>query len=113
MNYVRATEWDEDVENAFRLQETGWLDLDDYASQYGIPERWKDGRYSKLVTKDRGYFVYWEKERQCSDEYVSSVLLAREQTSGDEAWVHVELPRTPSDSRLGKENQVESPSEMA
>ena len=36
----RATQWNEEVEEQYRLQQVGWRNLDEYIEGYGEPERW-------------------------------------------------------------------------
>jgi hypothetical protein len=37
---ARAKEWTLEVENAFRVQEVGYRDIDEYVSLRGVPEVW-------------------------------------------------------------------------
>ncbi len=48
------------------------MTIEEYESVYGTPERWTrdfcEFEYiSKLQLKQNGFFVYWKKERECSD----------------------------------------------
>lgn len=59
---------------AFRVQECGWRDPEEYQGTYGIPERWADsGLFACVRTKDEGAFVYWRRTRECEDRFVTRV----------------------------------------
>lgn len=44
---------------AFRMQEMGFRDVYEYIGKYGEPEVWDNGLYSKLQSKETGFFTYW------------------------------------------------------
>lgn len=61
---------------AFRIQELGWRNEDEYAETYGVPDRWEESGFIKAVrVKETGYIVYWRKYRECEDKYVNRVKL--------------------------------------
>lgn len=77
---VRATEWTEAVENAYRLQFCDYRDLQEYESHWGPPEYWPADEQgnkfiSKVQLKGSGHFTYWRKFRECEDKNVKKVKL--------------------------------------
>ncbi|DBA04411.1 TPA: hypothetical protein N0F65_010007 [Lagenidium giganteum] len=69
----RPKEWTPEVEEAFRVQQTGWRDLKEYMETYGQPERWENGFIRCTRVKSNGYYTYWRAFRECDDKYIHSV----------------------------------------
>lgn len=69
----RAKVWTPEVENCFRMQEMGWRDVEEYRSVFGEPEYWDNGLYSKLQSKQNGFWTYWKRERECADKFLHRV----------------------------------------
>ncbi|OQS01617.1 hypothetical protein ACHHYP_00603 [Achlya hypogyna] len=69
----RPKEWTPEVEEAFRIQQTGWRDISDYKSKYGEPERWENGFIRCTRVKASGYYTYWRQTRECEDKYLNKV----------------------------------------
>lgn len=44
---------------AFRVQQTGWRDLNEYRASYGEPDRWSNGFIRCTRVKSNGYYTYW------------------------------------------------------
>lgn len=77
---VRATVWNQDVENAYRLQFCGYRDVQEYESHWGTPEYWPADEagnifISKVKLKGSGFFTYWRKFRECEDKNIKKVKL--------------------------------------
>eukprot|EP00326_Haptolina_ericina_P011316 CAMPEP_0181219016 /NCGR_PEP_ID=MMETSP1096-20121128/28019_1 /TAXON_ID=156174 ORGANISM="Chrysochromulina ericina, Strain CCMP281" /NCGR_SAMPLE_ID=MMETSP1096 /ASSEMBLY_ACC=CAM_ASM_000453 /LENGTH=129 /DNA_ID=CAMNT_0023311305 /DNA_START=81 /DNA_END=470 /DNA_ORIENTATION=- len=79
---ARAKEWDETVENAYRLQEAGYRDLAEARSLgHPEPELWpQTGLIRKLTTKESmrkevPSTLYFRKQRECADKDLSKVKL--------------------------------------
>ena len=74
----RAKVWTLDVENSFRYQLAGWMDISEYLSTYSCPEVWPDSGFIKcLQSKKTGYFMYFRQHRECEDKYLNRVKLYR------------------------------------
>lgn len=74
----RAKVWSLEVENSFRYQLAGWIDISEYLSQYQCPEVWPDsGMIKCLQNKKSGYFMYFRQHRECEDKYLNRVKLYR------------------------------------
>nr|A7WQL9.1 RecName: Full=Meiosis expressed gene 1 protein homolog [Oxyrrhis marina]ABV22474.1 meiosis expressed protein 1-like protein [Oxyrrhis marina] len=74
----RAKAWTPEIEDQFRLQNSGFKSLDEYVDMYGEPERWPNelgGFISKTQLKSNGYFVYWRKFRECEDKHLAQVKI--------------------------------------
>ncbi|CCI39511.1 unnamed protein product [Albugo candida] len=71
----RPKEWSYQAEEAFRLQQTGWRDLNEYTEAFGEPERWENGYISCTRVKSNGFFTYWRESRECEDRYLHQVKL--------------------------------------
>ena len=79
---VRAREWSDEVEEAYRFQEAGYRDERE-ALALGHPpiERWPDLRLvRKLVTRESlgtaaESKIYFSKRRECEDKDLSKVKL--------------------------------------
>ncbi|KAJ0400127.1 hypothetical protein P43SY_009930 [Pythium insidiosum] len=69
----RPKEWTPEVEEAFRVQQTGWRDLKEYMESYGEPERWTNGFIRCTRVKSNGYYTYWRPHRECDDKYLHTV----------------------------------------
>ncbi|OQR91617.1 hypothetical protein THRCLA_22443 [Thraustotheca clavata] len=69
----RPKEWSPEVEDAFRIQQTGWRDINDYKAKYGEPERWENGFVRCTRVKANGYYTYWRSTRECEDKYLNKV----------------------------------------
>ncbi|ETW02355.1 hypothetical protein H310_05889 [Aphanomyces invadans] len=69
----RPKEWSPEVEEAFRIQQTGWRDINDYKNKYGEPERWENGFIRCTRVKASGYYTYWRNTRECEDKHLSKV----------------------------------------
>ncbi|EQC31839.1 hypothetical protein SDRG_10627 [Saprolegnia diclina VS20] len=69
----RPKEWTPEVEEAFRIQQTGWRDISDYKAKYGEPERWENGFIRCTRVKASGYYTYWRQFRECDDKYLNKV----------------------------------------
>ncbi|KAG9402494.1 hypothetical protein AC1031_007107 [Aphanomyces cochlioides] len=69
----RPKEWTPEVEEAFRIQQTGWRDINDYKNKYGEPERWENGFIRCTRVKASGYYTYWRNTRECEDKHLNKV----------------------------------------
>ncbi|TMW55030.1 hypothetical protein Poli38472_013792 [Pythium oligandrum] len=69
----RPKEWTPEVEQAFRVQQTGWKDLKEYMETYGEPDRWPNGFIRCTRVKSNGYYTYWRAHRECDDKYLHIV----------------------------------------
>ncbi|KAF0684893.1 Aste57867_23137 [Aphanomyces stellatus] len=69
----RPKEWSPEVEEAFRIQQTGWRDINDYRNKYGEPERWENGFVRCTRVKASGYYTYWRNTRECEDKHLNKV----------------------------------------
>ena len=67
--------WTPLVEEAFRIQSSGWRSIQEYRRVHGDPARWDNGFIKMTVHPKTGYFMYWSKERMCSDRHVAKVKL--------------------------------------
>mmetsp|Transcript_9536 Transcript_9536/g.23400 ORF Transcript_9536/g.23400 Transcript_9536/m.23400 type:complete len:121 (+) Transcript_9536:92-454(+) len=77
---TRASAWAPEVEDLFRLQQAGWKTLAEYTQANGPPDRWEKSRSAdelimKTKIKANGFFVYWKKERECTDANVKQVKI--------------------------------------
>ena len=41
------------------MQEMGWRDVEEYRATFGEPDYWDNGLYSKIQSKQNGYYTYW------------------------------------------------------
>lgn len=41
------------------MQEMGWRDIEEYRATFGEPDYWDNGLYSKIQSKQNGYYTYW------------------------------------------------------
>jgi len=48
------------------MQEMGWRDVEEYRSVFGEPEYWDNGLYSKLQSKQNGFWTYWYVSTVCT-----------------------------------------------
>ena len=71
--FTRTLIWSEDVEEQFRLQQSGWCNLAEYKSVHGEPERWNNSFVKCLRTKKDAYYCYWSNERECEDRFLRHV----------------------------------------
>nr|CCA17589.1 conserved hypothetical protein [Albugo laibachii Nc14] len=71
----RPKEWSKQAEEAFRLQQTGWRDLNEYTEAFGEPERWENSFISCTRVKSNGFYTYWRRARECEDKYLHQVKL--------------------------------------
>lgn len=71
----RPKEWSPEVEEAFRVQQTGWRDMKEYMETYGEPERWQNGYVRCTRVKANGFYTYWQPHRECDDKYLHTVKL--------------------------------------
>lgn len=71
----RAKVWNDEVEEAFRLQQSGWLHVEEYKSVHGELERWDNRAIKCTRVKSNGYFTYWRRDRECQDKYIPRVKL--------------------------------------
>ncbi|ETV83567.1 hypothetical protein H257_04270 [Aphanomyces astaci] len=69
----RPKEWSPEVEEAFRIQQTGWRDINDYKNKYGDPDRWENGFIRCTRVKASGYYTYWRNTRECEDKHLIKV----------------------------------------
>jgi len=69
----RATEWTHEVENAWRLQRTGWRHMDEYRCANGRPSAWSNGLVACLKLKTTGGWVYFRSARELEQKRVASV----------------------------------------
>lgn len=75
---TRAKTWSLEVENSFRYQLAGWMDISEYLSQYTCPEVWPEsGMIKCLQNKKTGYYMYFRQHRECEDKYLNRVKLYR------------------------------------
>ena len=75
---TRAKAWSLEVENSFRYQLAGWMDISEYLSKYSCPEIWPDsGMIKCLQNKKTGYYMYFRQHRECEDKYLNRVKLYR------------------------------------
>ncbi|KAL1526808.1 hypothetical protein AB1Y20_015501 [Prymnesium parvum] len=82
---VRAKEWNENVEDAYRLQEAGYRDVHEALSLGHPPiERWPGGFIKKLLTKESlaksqaggaVSMLYFRKARECEGKDVNKIKL--------------------------------------
>ena len=100
--YVVASVWDTaslttGAPAAFRLQQMGWRDIDEYCVTYGRPEVWPDtGFFSMLISKESGFFTYWRRDRECEDKYVHRVkVFTYEDGSGPSPVAELATYRAP------------------
>lgn len=62
------------MENAWRIQECSYRDIDEYVAARGLPDLWpQSGLYRMLVTKDTSFFCYFQRARQLEDKHLSRV----------------------------------------
>lgn len=72
----RAHSWSMEVENAFRFQEAGFVDLSEYTELGNdVPEVWPSGFVKCLKAKKTGFFLYFRAHRECLDKYLNKVKL--------------------------------------
>ena len=72
----RAQEWSMEVENAFRFQEAGFVDLSEYTELGNdMPVVWPSGFVKCLKAKKTGFFLYFRSHRECADKYLNKVKL--------------------------------------
>ena len=72
----RAKTWNVDVENAFRFQEAGFLDYQDYLSDgHEAPELWPTHFIKCLKAKKTGFFLYFRNSRECSDKHLNKIKI--------------------------------------
>ena len=72
----RAQSWSIDVENAFRFQQAGFVDLSEYMELGNdVPELWPSGFVKCLKAKKTGFFLYFRAHRECHDKYLNKVKL--------------------------------------
>eukprot|EP01135_Chromosphaera_perkinsii_P009889 Nk52_evm1s1949 gene=Nk52_evmTU1s1949 len=72
------TQWNELVEESYRLQLAGYKTLDEYLQTQrctpGDVTRWPHNGYiKKLVKKNTPYFYYYDKTRECPEKEVQKV----------------------------------------
>jgi hypothetical protein len=68
----RAKDWSAEIEMAFRLDQCGWRDVDEFRSVYGEPEVWpRNGWLRTLRLKKNGFFCYFSETRECPDNLIS------------------------------------------
>jgi len=73
---VRAKEWNEQVEENYRLQSVGWKDIFEYRAKYGEPDRWEENGYIKcLRVQKNGYFTYWRSHPECESKSLNTVKI--------------------------------------
>jgi hypothetical protein len=71
----RAKTWSPEIENTFRLQETGWASIEEYLDFFGEPERWPNGLLRVLRYKETGFWSYWDETRQCEDKMLNRIKI--------------------------------------
>ena len=71
----RATQWDEIVEQNWRVQQGGWRDAVDYASQVDNPSCWPNGLLRCVKQRATGFMQYFPRTRECEDGMVPQVKL--------------------------------------
>ena len=52
----RATVWSPEVEEAYRIQGSGWRNIREYRKAHGDPLRWENGFVKMTVHPKTGYF---------------------------------------------------------
>jgi hypothetical protein len=73
---VRAKGWSREVEDAYRIQQCGWRDIQEYQCTHGEVQRWDDSGFIRCVrVQKNGFFTYWQRERECFDKFVPKVKL--------------------------------------
>ncbi|CAD7938772.1 unnamed protein product [Amoebophrya sp. A25] len=77
---IRPTQWSPEVEDLHRLQKTGWNTVAEYEETNGPLDRWtKDKCESEFIAKTKikssGYFVYWRRDRECTEADVKKVKI--------------------------------------
>jgi hypothetical protein len=73
---IRAKGWSREVEDAYRIQQCGWRDIQEYQCTHGEVQRWDDSGFIRCVrVQKNGFFTYWQRERECFDKFVPKVKL--------------------------------------
>ena len=73
---TRARHWSTEVENSFRFQLAGFLDVHEYMQNYSCPEIWPENGFVKcLQAKKTGYFMYFRPHRECEDKHLNRVKI--------------------------------------
>ncbi|XP_062570907.1 meiosis expressed gene 1 protein homolog isoform X1 [Saccostrea cucullata] len=73
---VRAKEWSDDVEEAYRFQLAGYRDAQDYTvCTKEEATRWPHNGYIKKLIRKDGCWYYFNKNRECPDKDVPKCKL--------------------------------------
>nr|UTY79275.1 Meig1 [Sinohyriopsis cumingii] len=73
---VRAKEWSDQVEEAYRFQLAGYRDEVEYKSVCKAEAtRWPHNGYIKKLMRKDGNWYYYNKSRECSDKDVPKCKL--------------------------------------
>ncbi|XP_031564017.1 meiosis expressed gene 1 protein homolog isoform X2 [Actinia tenebrosa] len=68
----RPKHWSEEVEEAYRFQIAGYRDEVEYEVVKGrSADRWPHNNYVKKLQRKDGYFIYFDKTRECADKDVN------------------------------------------
>ncbi|KXJ08376.1 meiosis expressed gene 1 protein homolog [Exaiptasia diaphana] len=68
----RPKHWSVEVEEAYRFQIAGYRDAVEYGDiNKTAVERWPHNNYVKKLQRKDGYFVYFNKTRECADKDVN------------------------------------------
>ena len=62
----RATYWTPEVEEAYRVQGSGWRSIQEYRRVHGDPKRWENGFVKMTVHPKTGYFSKFVSHIFCS-----------------------------------------------
>jgi hypothetical protein len=71
----RALEWDDVVEQNYRVQQGGWRDAMEYIEHVDQPQCWPNGLLRCVKQKQTGFHQYYPKGRECDDGLVAQVKL--------------------------------------
>ncbi|XP_074639335.1 meiosis expressed gene 1 protein homolog [Acropora palmata] len=67
----RPKRWSEEVEEAYRFQIAGYRDVHEYRDvKRKEPDRWPHNGYVKKLQRKDGYFIYFDRTRECTDKDV-------------------------------------------
>ncbi|XP_059138738.1 meiosis expressed gene 1 protein homolog [Physella acuta] len=73
----RPTQWNEEVEEAYRFQLAGYRDEIEYKEVHKTDhvDRWPHNGYIKKLVRRDGCFYYYDKTRECPDKQINKTKL--------------------------------------
>ncbi|CAL1537624.1 unnamed protein product [Lymnaea stagnalis] len=74
---TRPTQWNEEVEEAYRFQLAGYRDEIEYKEvrQTEHVDRWPHNGFIKKLVRRDGCFYYYDKTRECPDKQINKTKL--------------------------------------